>query len=53
MRNDLNQDKIDFINSASQNVLHHWEKITLESVSTENEAKELIDLAPSRSLFDS
>ena len=41
------------MNSASQNVLHHWKKIALESVSSENEAKELIDLAHSRSLFDS
>ena len=28
--------------------LHHWKKIDLESLSTENEGKKWIDLAPSR-----
>ena len=42
------QEKIDFINDAYQKKLQHWKKTDLESVSTENEAKELIDLAPSR-----
>ena len=45
---DFSQEKIDFINDANQKELQHWKKVTLESVSTENEAKELIDLAPSR-----
>ena len=45
---DLSQEKIDFITDAYQKELHHQEKIALESVSTENEASELIDLAPSR-----
>ena len=42
---DLSQEKIDFINYAE---LQHWKKVALESVSTENKAKELIDLALSR-----
>ena len=45
---DLSQEKIDFVNDAYQKELQHWQKVALESVSTENEAKELIDLAPSR-----
>ena len=45
---DLSQEKIDFINDAYQKESQHWKKVALESVSTENEAKELIDLAPSR-----
>ena len=36
---------IDFINDAYQKELHHWK--ALESVSSKNEAKELIDLAAS------
>ena len=45
---DLSQEKIDFINYAYQKELQHWKKVALESVSTENKAKELIDLALSR-----
>ena len=43
----LSQEKIDFVNDAYQKELQHWQKVALESVSTENEAKEIIDL-PSR-----
>ena len=39
---------VDFINDAYEKELRYWKRVTLESVSTENEAKELIDLAPSR-----
>ena len=45
---DLSQEKIDFVNDAYQKELQHWKKVGLESVSIENEAKEIIDLAPSR-----
>ena len=48
----LSQGKIDFINYAYQKELQHWKKVALESVSIENEAKKLIDLA-NWSLFDS
>ena len=41
---DLSQEKIDFINDAYQKELQHWKKVDRESVLTENEAKELIDL---------
>ena len=45
---DLSQEKIDFLNYAYQKELQHWKKVALESVSTENKPKELIDLALSR-----
>ena len=45
---DLSQEKIDFLNYAYQKELQHWKKVALESVSTENKAKELINLALSR-----
>ena len=45
---DWSQEKIDFINDAYPEKLQHWKKTALESVSTKNEAKELIDLALSR-----
>ena len=45
---DLSQEKIVFTNDTYQKELQHWKKVALESVSTKNEAKELIDLAPSR-----
>ena len=44
---DLSQEKIDFVNDAYQKELQHWQKVALESVSTKNQAKEIIDL-PSR-----
>ena len=45
---DLSQEKIDFLNYAYQKELQYWKKVASESVSTENKAKELIDLALSR-----
>ena len=45
---ETHQEKEDFINDAYQKELRYWKRVALESVSTENEAKELIDLAPSR-----
>ena len=42
---DLSQKKIDFINDVYQKELQHGKKVALESVLTENEAKELIDSA--------
>ena len=44
---ELYQEKIDFINDAYEKELRYWKRVALESVSTENEAKELIDLASS------
>ena len=45
---ELYQEKIDFINDAYEKELWYWKRVALKSVSTENEAKVLIDLAPSR-----
>ena len=42
------QKKVDFIKDAYEKELRFWKRAALESVSTKNEAKELIDLAPSR-----
>ena len=38
--------KVDFINDAYEKGLRYWKRAALESVSTENEARELIELAP-------
>ena len=45
---EIYQENADFINDAYEKELQYWKRATLESVSTENEAKELIELAPSR-----
>ena len=45
---EIHQEKVYFINDACEKELRYWKRAALESVSTENEAKELIDLAPSR-----
>ena len=45
---EIHQEKVDFINEAYEKELRYWKRVALESVSNENEAKELIDLAPSR-----
>ena len=44
----LSQGKINFINDAYQKELLYWKKAALKMASTENEAKELTDLALSR-----
>ena len=44
----LSQEKINFINDNHQKELQYWKNVALESVSTENETKELMDLAPLR-----
>ena len=44
----MNQDKIGYINYAHNEEITYWKKATLERFSTENEEKELIDLASSR-----
>ena len=38
--------KVDFINDAYEKGLQYWKRVVLESVSTENEVRELIELAP-------
>ena len=43
---EVHQQKVDFINDAYENGLWYWKRATLESVSTENETRELIELAP-------
>ena len=48
---EIYQEKVDFINDAYEKELRYWKRAALESVSTENEAKELTDLAPSRVIF--
>ena len=45
---EIHQEKVDFTNDAYEKELRYWKRAALESVSIENEAKELIDLAPSR-----
>ena len=45
---EIHQEKVDFVNVASEKELRYWKRAALESVSTENEAKELIELAPAR-----
>ena len=45
---EVHQEKADFINDAYKKELQYWKRVALESVSIKNEAKELIDLAPSR-----
>ena len=39
---ETHQEKVDFINDAYQKKLRYWKRVALESVSTENKAKELI-----------
>ena len=46
----LPQEQIDFINDAHQKEWQYWKNITLESKS-ENERKELTDLAPLRAFL--
>ena len=45
---DIHQEKADFINDAYEKELRYWKRAALESVSTKNEARELIELAPMR-----
>ena len=43
---ELHQEKVDFINDAYEKGLQYWKRAALEIVSTENETRELIKLAP-------
>ena len=43
---ELDQEKVDFINDAYEKGLRYWKRAALESISNENEARELIELAP-------
>ena len=45
---EVHQEKVDFINDAQEKELRYWKSVALESVSTENEARELTELAPKR-----
>ena len=45
---EIHQEKVDFVNDAFEKELQYWKRVALESVSTENEAQELIQLGPSR-----
>ena len=45
---EIHQEKVDFINDAYEKELRYWKRAALESVSTKNEARELIELAPRR-----
>ena len=51
MEVNLSKEKINFINDVYQKELYYWKKIALESDLTENERKQLTDLAPSRVFF--
>lgn len=42
----LSQEKIKVINDAYREELQYWEKVAFDSVLTENERKDLTDLAP-------
>ena len=43
---EVHQVKVNFINDAYEKGLEYWKRAALESVSTKNEARELIELAP-------
>ena len=43
---ELHQEKVDFTNNAYEKGLRYWQREGLESVSTENEAREFSELAP-------
>ena len=45
---EIHQEKVDFINDAYEKEWRYWKRAPLESVSTKNEAKELIELPPAR-----
>ena len=45
---EVHQEKVDFINDAYEKELRYWKRAALESVSTEIEARESIELAPRR-----
>ena len=45
---EIHHKKVDFINYAYEKELRYWKRAALESASTENEARELIELAPRR-----
>ena len=45
---EIHQEKVGFINDAFEKELRYWKGAALESVSTKNEARELIELAPRR-----
>ena len=42
----LSQEKIKVVNDAYREELQYWEKVAFDSVLTENERKDLTDLAP-------
>ena len=43
---ELHQEKVDFISDACEKGLRYWKRVALESVSTENKTRGLIELAP-------
>ena len=43
---DWHHKKVDFISDAFEKDLQYWKRAALESVSTENEARKLTELAP-------
>ena len=45
---DLHEEKVDFISDAYEKGLRYWKSVVLDSVSTENETRELIELAPKK-----
>ena len=51
IRVNLSQEKTNFINDTYQKELQYWKKVALKKALTENETKELIDLAPSRAFL--
>ena len=48
MEVELHQEKVDFINDVYEKGLKYWKKVALNSVSTKNETRELIELAPKK-----
>ena len=47
----LSQEKVNFINDTYEKELQYWKEAALKKALTENEAKELTDLAPLRVLL--
>ena len=45
---ELHHEKVNFINDAYEKGLQYWKKVALENVSTENETRRLIQLAPKK-----
>ena len=48
---EIHQEKVNFINDAYEKELRYWKRAALENVSTDNEAREFIELAPRKMIL--